>query len=147
MTGATVRADLWADPRLAGRLDKLAQLDVAPLLEGIGAEVESQTRRRISVDKASPSGQAWPDWSAEYAATRHSGHSLLQGEGHLLSSITHQVDGSAVLVGSPLVYAATHQFGDEARGIEQREFLGLQGQDYEDVVALIEDYLQELTNG
>lgn len=146
MSGAGIRADLFADPRLAGRLQRLAQLDTTPLLEAIGAEVESQTRRRIAVDKASPAGVPWPEWSADYAATRHSGHSLLQGAGHLLDSITHQVDGDSVLIGSPLVYAATHQFGDDERGIEQRQFLGLEGDDLDDVVGLVEDYLEQMSN-
>ncbi|MFI8744485.1 phage virion morphogenesis protein [Pseudomonas sp. NPDC077186] len=146
MSGAGIRADLFADPRLAGRLERLAQLDTEPLLDAIGAEVESQTRRRIAVDKASPAGVPWPEWSADYATTRHSGQSLLQGVGHLLDSITHQVDGNSVLIGSPLVYAATHQFGDDERGIEQRQFLGLEGDDLDDVVGLVEDYLEQMTN-
>ena len=58
--------------RITRLLDRLVQIDTGPLLEGIGAEVESQTRRRIQVDKASPSGKAWPEWSADYAETRHS---------------------------------------------------------------------------
>lgn len=147
MTGAAISVDLAFDPRLAGRLERLTRLDIGPLLDGIGAEIESQTRRRIAEDKASPSGQGWPDWSAEYAATRHSGQSLLQGEGHLLDSITFQVEGDSVLVGSPLVYAATHQFGDPERGIDQREFLGLEGQDYDDVVGMVEDYMEDLADG
>lgn len=147
MTGAAIRADLFADSRLAGRLDRLAQLDVEPLLEGIGAEVESQTRRRIQVDKHGPAGEPWPEWSAAYAETRHSGQSLLQGAGHLLDSIGYQVmDDSSVLVGSPLVYAASHQFGDSDRGIEARPYLGLEGEDLEGVVAMIEDYLEELAD-
>lgn len=147
MSGVGIGTNLALDPRIERRLALLVQFDPADLLEGIGAEVESQTRRRIQVDKTSPSGQAWPDWSADYAETRHSGQSLLQGEGHLVNSLTYQVVGDSVLVGSPLVYAATHQFGDEDRGIEQREFLGLEGQDYEDVVGLIEDHLEDLING
>lgn len=147
MTGAAIRTNLAEDSRITRLLDRLVQIDTGPLLEGIGAEVESQTRRRIQVDKASPSGKAWPEWSADYAETRHSGQSLLQGEGHLLSSITYQVEGESVLVGSPLVYAATHQFGDEDRGIEARAYLGLEGQDYEDVIGVIEDYLEALADG
>ena len=146
MSGAGIRFDLVTDPRLANRLDRLAELDTDELLRGIGAEVESQTRRRIAVDKTSPDGSAWPDWSPEYAKTRHSGQSLLQGAGHLLDSLTHQVEGDSVLIGSPLVYAATHQFGDPERGIEQREFLGLAGNDLDDVVGMVEDYLEELAN-
>ncbi|MFV3367558.1 phage virion morphogenesis protein [Pseudomonas sp. NY15435] len=146
MSGAAINVNLLQDQRLARRLDRLAELDLGPLLEGIGAEVESQTRRRIQVDKASPSGTPWPEWSADYAETRHSGQSLLQGGGHLLNSLTYQVLADSVLVGSPLVYAATHQFGDEDRGIPQREYLGLEGEDLEDVVGLIEDYLEDIAD-
>lgn len=146
MSGAGIRTNLLADPRLAGRLERLAQLDTTPLLEAIGAEVESQTRRRIAVDKASPAGVPWPEWSTEYAKTRHSGQSLLQGDGHLLDSITYQVEGDSVLIGSPLIYAATHQFGDLERGIEQRELLGLEGDDLDDVVGLVEDYLEDIAS-
>ncbi|AMO73845.1 phage virion morphogenesis protein [Pseudomonas citronellolis] len=146
MSGAAINVNLLQDPRLARRLDRLAELDLGPLLEGIGAEVESQTRRRIQVDKMSPANEPWPEWSADYAETRHSGQSLLQGAGHLLDSLTYQVMGDSVLVGSPLVYAATHQFGDEKRGIPQREFLGLEGDDLEDVIGMIEDYLEDLAD-
>lgn len=147
MSGAGVRVNLAQDPRLLARLEHLAEFDLGPLLEGIGMEVETQTRRRIQDDKAAPDGGSWPGWSEQYAKTRHSGHSLLQGEGHLLDSITYEVSGDSVLVGSPLVYAATHQFGDPARNIPQREFLGLAGQDYDDVVGLVEDYLEGIANG
>ncbi|PZE09271.1 phage virion morphogenesis protein, partial [Pseudomonas sp. 57B-090624] len=120
---------------------------VEPLLEGLGAEVESQTRRRIQSDKTSPSGEPWQGWSEAYAETRHSGQSLLQSMGPLLNSISYQVQGDSVLVGSPLIYAATHNFGDPDRGIPQREFLGVEGQDFEDLVGITEDYLEAMTNG
>lgn len=146
MSGAAINVNLLDDRRLARRLDRLAELDTFELLEGIGAEVASQTQRRIAVDKTSPSGSPWPEWSADYAETRHSGQSLLQGQNHLLNSITFQVVSDSVLVGSPLVYAATHQYGDKERGIEQREFLGLEGADLEDVIGMIEDYLEEIAD-
>lgn len=147
MTGAAVRMNLAQDPRVARYLDRLAQFDVEPLLEGLGAEVESQTRRRIQSDKTSPSGEPWEGWSPAYAETRHSGQSLLQSMGPLLNSISYQVLGDSVLVGSPLIYAATHNFGDPDRGIPQREFLGVEGQDFEDLVGITEDFLEAMTNG
>lgn len=147
MTGVALRANLAADPRVARYLDRLAQFDVEPLLEGLGAEVESQTRRRIQSDKTSPSGEPWAAWSPQYAETRHAGQSLLQSLGPLLNSVSYQVQGNSVLVGSPMVYAATHNFGDPERGIPQREFLGVEGQDFEDLVGICEDYLEALTNG
>lgn len=147
MSGAGVQVNLAADPRILARLEQLAEFDLGPLLEGIGMEVETQTRRRLQDDKAAPGGSPWPEWSADYGRTRHSGHSLLQSEGHLQGSITYEVRDDSVLVGSPLVYAAPHQFGDPARNIPQREFLGLAGEDYAALVTLIEDYLEDIANG
>lgn len=146
MTGAAINVNLLEDRRLARRLDRLAELDTLALLEGIGAEVVSQTQRRIAVDKASPANEPWPEWSADYAETRHSGQSLLQSDNHLVTSLTFQVMGDSVLVGSPLIYAATHQYGDEDRGIPQREFLGLEGADLDDVIGMIEDYLDDIAD-
>ncbi|HGY4723288.1 TPA: phage virion morphogenesis protein [Citrobacter amalonaticus] len=81
------------------------------LLESIGAVVESQTRRRISEEKTSPSGEKWPAWSDGYTKTRHGNQSLLQGNGDLLESIQSVIQGRKVRVGSPLGYAAAHQDG------------------------------------
>ena len=147
MSGAGVQVNLAADPRILARLERLAELDLGPLLEGIGGEVEGQTRRRIEKQEGAPDGTAWPEWSPAYHKTRHSGHQVLESFGHLRDSLTHEVRGDSVLVGSPLVYAATHQFGDPARGIPQREFLGLSGQDYDEVVGMVEDYLEDIANG
>lgn len=81
------------------------------LLDLIGAEVESQTHRRIRDEKTAPDGSAWPEWSTSYAATRHGNQSLLMGGGELDDSIQYLVRGKKVHVGSPLAYAAVHQEG------------------------------------
>ncbi|NOI14834.1 phage virion morphogenesis protein [Vibrio hepatarius] len=81
------------------------------LLHALGAVVESQTRRRISDEKESPSGQSWDDWSPDYAKTRHGNQSLLQGQGDLLDSIQFVVERDKVRIGSPLPYARAHQEG------------------------------------
>lgn len=83
----------------------------AKLLELIGAEVESQTHRRLRDEKTAPDGSAWEPWSDGYAATRHGNQSLLMGEGALDDSIQYFITGSKVHVGSPLAYAAVHQDG------------------------------------
>lgn len=106
--------------RLAGAFD-----DRTELLEAIGAKVASQTQRRIHEEKAAPDGTPWPEWSDAHARTRHGGQSLLEAEGDLLQDIRHQVDGDLAEVGTNLIYAATHQFGDEGRGIPAREYLGI----------------------
>jgi len=117
----------------------------AELLESVGALVESQTRRRIQEEKESPEGEAWEAWSERYAATRHGGNSLLQGEGDLLDSIQYLAGDDEVEVGSNLVYAATHQYGDPGRGIPARPYLGLSDEDEQEIDELIRDFAGDLT--
>lgn len=83
----------------------------AELLDAMGAIVESQTRRRIADEKTAPDGSPWPDWSPQYAKTRHGNQSLLQGGGDLLDSITYVVQRNQVRIGSPLPYSGVHQDG------------------------------------
>lgn len=144
MSGALIevnRADLT---RLQAGIDALLHVDLRDLLGHMAGLVEAQTRRRIAEDKSAPEGTDWPAWSAEYAATRGTGQALLQGEGDLLDSITHEVDGEAAEIGTNLIYAATHQFGDEERGIPARAFLGISPGDAAELARLVVDYGQEL---
>lgn len=109
------------------------------VLHGVGAEIESQVRRRIDEDKTAPDGSDWPEWSENYRKTRDGQHSLLVGEGELLDSIQYGISGPSVDVGSNLVYAATHQFGDPGRNIPPRAFLGLSVDNERDLMDLVED--------
>ena len=116
------------------------------MLDEIGAEAASQAQARIADTKASPAGQPWEAWSKRYEKTRHSGQSLLQSKGDLVTSIQHHVEGDAALVGSNLVYAATHQFGDRGkdrlgrkRNIPARQYLGLGPQDARELDQVIEE--------
>jgi phage gpG-like protein len=96
-------AEKLAQMRLA--VEKLADSSLqAELLEGIGAMVESQTRRRIADEKTSPAGEKWQAWSDGYAKTRHGNNSLLQGNGDLLDSIQYITERGRVRVGTPLDY-------------------------------------------
>lgn len=145
--GVAIETSIKGLSRLQSRLNALVDMDRRSLLEGIGAEVESQTKRRIASDKTAPDGSAWDPWSDRYKKTRHSGQSLLQSEGHLLTSIQFLVGPSLleVEVGSNLVYARAHQLGFE--DIPQREYLGLSGQDEDDVLGLVEDFVDKVLGG
>lgn len=126
-------------------LDTLAQAlgATGPLLEAVGAVVESQTRRRIAAEKEGPNGEPWPEWSARHAKTRHRGHRLLESEGLLLDSIHYELRGDAVEVGSGLVYAAIHQFGGEEAGqpgLPARPFLGLGTDDEVEIIDVLTDF-------
>ena len=144
MAGVGIQIDMRGLEGLQSRLDEIGGFDRRDLLEVIGATVESQTRRRIAEEKTSPDGDEWPVWSEKYAATRHSGHSLLIGEGDLLDSIVFVVGSGEVEVGSNLIYAATQHFGDEDRNIDAREWLGLSEDNEAELQRVINDWFEEI---
>ena len=146
MAGTHIQVDLKGLKRLQARIEKLGKPDRAKLLRGMGAEVESQTRRRLSEEKTDADGAPWKDWTPGYAKSRHSGHSLLEGEGDLIDSINSQVHGDTVEIGSNLVYAAIHQFGGAEAGmpfIPARPYLGLSSENMTDVLGVVEDFLDD----
>lgn len=163
MAGAAISVefdDLGSIGEVVDALGLFVDFDRTDLLEALASEVESQTRRRISDEKTSPDGVAWPEWSEGYAGSRHGptrshrphpgalresgGHSLLVLSGDLLDSVTSEVSGDEVVVGSNLVYAATHQYGRPEDGIPKREFVGLSDDDLTALEALTIDFLGDL---
>ena len=137
---------------LQARIRKLAagMADTGPLLEALGAELESQTRRRIDSGGPAPDGESWQPWSDAYAATRRGGQRLLVSEQNLLDSIQSLVSGDILETGSNLVYAAIQQFGgtaDMAPGpaaVPARPWLGISADDERDLDAVIGDHFESL---
>ena len=143
MSGVVGKIDLTQFKSLQSRIEALSRMDLAPLMDEIGATVESQTRRRLSEEKESPDGEVWPGWSQPYSTTRHGGHSLLEGDGDLVDSIHSVASADEVHVGSNLVYAAIHQFGGEDVGsnIPARPYLGLSADNLREIEAAVDDFL------
>jgi phage virion morphogenesis protein len=141
--------DLSSVTRLQERIARLANPDRKDLLEQLAGVAESQTRKRINEEQQSPDGEPWQAWSADYAATRHGGQSLLQGEGNLVDSITSEIEGDEALIGSNLVYAAIHQHGgtpDMApgpAGIPAREYLGFSQDNLDEIEAVADRWLDK----
>ena len=137
---------------LEARIRRLALglSDTRPLLEALGAEIESQARRRISEEKTSPIGEPWPDWSDSYALTRHPNQDLLQGEGNLLDSIQSAVRPDLVETGSNLVYATLHQFGGEPgmapgpAAVPAREYLGISPENEFELDAILDEWAGQM---
>lgn len=131
--------------RIDALIARLANPDFDPLLDALGALVVSQTEERITQEKAAPDGTAWPELSERYAKRKKKGSGILELEGDLRDSLVYLVSGQTVEVGSNLIYAATHQFGDEDRGIPQREFLGISDENEEAINELIDDWFEQLS--
>lgn len=144
-----LKYDLASVARLQERIAKLGNLDRRDLLEQLAGVAENQTRRRISEEQQSPDGEPWQAWSANYAATRHGGQSLLQGEGDLVDSITSEIEGDEALIGSNLIYAAIHQHGgtpDMApgpAGIPAREYLGFSQDNLDEIESVADRWLDK----
>jgi phage virion morphogenesis protein len=134
-------------PEVQAKLERLAQAQYTAVLEAIGAFQESRVRRRIRSGKTSYDGVPWAQWSDRYAKTRHGNQSLLLSNGDLLDSIQWSVDGNSVEISSNLAYAATHQYGDDERGIPARPFLDFADTDEAKITQLVQDYVTELLRG
>jgi phage virion morphogenesis protein len=146
MAGVGLTYDLSGVAMLQRRVEAIGKFERRRLLDEIGATVESQTRRRIEDDKADPEGKAWPAWSDRYAKNRHGNQSLLESKGMLIGSLGYAVAlaGDQVEVGSNLIYAATHQFGDPKRNIPARPYLGLSGEDEAELEEVIDNFLRRV---
>ncbi|MGI8839761.1 MAG: phage virion morphogenesis protein [Caulobacteraceae bacterium] len=131
-----------------------------PLMNAIGAALESSTRKRFRTQQ-SPEGATWrPSIRA-----RLKGGTTLIAHGHLRDSITHDADGNHAEVGSNLIYAAIHQLGGVIRAkgggmlrfripgvgwrqvaqvtIPARPYLGVSEEDREEMGAQAERYLEK----
>lgn len=144
------------DAQVRAVLDRLAKRAANPraaLLE-IGEELRESTLKRFTTS-AAPDGSRWAPNSL-VTRLRKKGDKPLIGAGKALSTQIHyRVADDAVYIGSPMVYAATQQFGarkgafgTSRRGgplpwgdIPARPFLGLSADDRKTIEAIIRDYL------
>jgi phage virion morphogenesis protein len=134
--------------QLIARVSRASRAGLSELLDAVGQQQEDAARKRITDTKKAPDGTSWKAWSRDYAKTRGPQHSLLQGEGDLADTMTHQLDvgSAAVLVGSPMVYAAAQLYGDG--GIPSRPFLDTDGgfadpEDRDEIRDIVETWLSE----
>ena len=83
--------------------DALASIAAVEIADAIGALGVRQTQRRIASEKTSPAGAAWKK--------NISGTSILFRSGALAASISHRASAAGASWGSPLIYAAIHNYG------------------------------------
>lgn len=152
MSGIELAVDLEG---LADGQSVIASLGgvIPDLMDGVGALVESQTRRRLSEEKTAPDGEPWALRSPGYAQSLRPGTSILIRSGGLLDSLAYEARGNEVSVGSDLIYAAIHQHGgtaDMAPGpaaIPARPFLGLSDENERELLEFLEFAVLEQVKG
>ena len=148
--------DLIGDRRVVDRLlaFRRAAQDMSPVMASIGELLINSTRARFDAE-ISPDGKAWaPLATSTLRRKTRNTDKVLTERGYLRASIAYRAATDYVDVGSPIVYASTHQFGaakgtfgTSSRGpipwgdIPARPFLGFSPGDLADIRTEILDFL------
>jgi phage virion morphogenesis protein len=113
-----------------------------PALTEIGEYLIESTEQRF-VDQIDPGGNPWKPLSPKTRKRKKRNADLILVLNQYLSStLTYQASNDQLEFGSNLIYAATHQFGDDERNIPERPFLGISAADEVEIVAILKDYFQ-----
>jgi phage virion morphogenesis protein len=93
--------------RLSSRL-----ADMMPVMESIGARLESQISARFETER-DPMGQPWTPWaeSTRKGYPKDGNGRILDRYGDMLNSLNWQAEASSVQVGFGQPYAVYHEFG------------------------------------
>ena len=120
MAGVTIRITL-DDAELTAALDRLAAAgrDLRRPMRDIGEHLLNAARERFRTETA-PDGTPWAPLTeaTKKKKPRNKGRILTQ-DGFLRGNLAYRADSDSVEVGSPSIYAGTHQFGAEAGSFGQ----------------------------
>jgi phage virion morphogenesis protein len=121
--------------------------DLTPVCGDIGEFVLNRTRERFNSQTA-PDGSPWAALSPGYAKrkTRNKGK-ILTLRGHLRGLLNYRAGPHEVRIGTPLIYGATHQFGDPRRNIPARPIFGLSRSDEQGILDILSDYTHRVLDG
>ena len=153
-----IRVEVKSEAARAALARLLAELESpASVLSDIGEMLIASTKQRFETKRA-PDGAPWAPLSPVTVARKGHNNILVGETGNLAGMIAYQVSGHRLEWGSPMVYAATHQFGAKQgeygktrRGapipwgdIPARPFLGLSPEDEADIAGIIRDHLDAI---
>lgn len=123
---------------------------LTPLMQAIGAIVENSTRERFST-KTAPDGVSWDSLRPSTLVIKKGRGSLMVDRGDLMRSITHHATAVSIEVGTDRPYGKYLQTGtknsDGSERMVARPFLGLSEDDFTDIRELLNDFLEDLTDG
>ncbi|EPR4994858.1 phage virion morphogenesis protein [Vibrio navarrensis] len=123
--------------------------DLTPAMANIGEELLISHDQRFR-DQKSPDGVPWAPLSETTKALKTKNVDTILVLNHVLSgTLNYQASSDNLLFGSPLEYAATHQFGRTTspnsmipnKEIPARPFLGVDESDRDMILDTLSDYL------
>lgn len=119
-------------------LDKLGNL--TPVFQDIGESLLISHRERF--DRAiSPDGIPWAELSPDYQKRKRRNRDKILVLDGWLRQLHYTASDAELDLGTDRIYGATHQFGDPARNIPARPFLGLDEAERATVLDLLEEWL------
>lgn len=162
MSSVSVRIDGEVEELLA-KLEQMSGIDKAGVMNAIAEGLRTSTVERFGSEE-SPEGTKW---KPSIRATQKGGKTLTKSTA-LKTSIKAKADSTDAAVGTNLIYAATHQFGDERTirakkskylkfqiggkwvsvpsvrvNIPARPFLGISEADKEEIKAILDEVFEE----
>lgn len=148
MTGVRVTVDSRDIAEVNAALASLARAgrDPSPALKALGPLLVASTRNRI-VATTSPDGRRFAPLHPRTLA-RKRGPGILRERamrGGLFASLTSEVSGATLAIGTNKVYAATHQFGRGA--IPARPYLGISEADRKQIAEVFAAFVWRATGG
>lgn len=123
--------------------------DLTPAMANIGEELLISHDQRFR-DQKSPEGIPWAPLSEATKSLKSKNVDTILVLNHVLSgTLNYQASSDNLLFGSPLEYAATHQFGRTTspnsmipnKEIPARPFLGVDESDRDMILDALSDYL------
>jgi phage virion morphogenesis protein len=132
-----INVNVQGDRRIL--LNRLQNLK--PAFKNIGEHLTRTTDRRFAQEGGALDWKPLkPETIAEKRRNRRR-MKILQRSGPLRNTITYFVTERGLVFGSNQVYAPTHQFGDEDRGIPARPFLVITDEDRTAIAEIIDNHL------
>lgn len=159
MSGIQIEGDV---SKLRKQMEKLSNIDTDGINAAMADAIRSSTVERFSAEKA-PDGS---NWQPSKRAQQQGGRTLVD-TARLRNSIRSKSNSEGFAVGTNVVYAATHQFGDSRTirakskkllhftvngnhirkkqvhvTIPPRPFLGVNEKDIQELTEIIEDAIK-----
>jgi len=122
-----------------------------PALIQIGERLIESHERRF-VEQKDPQGQPWKPLSREYLESKRKRQSrgpdlILVLNRYLASTFRYAAGEDELLFGTDRQYAAVQHFGNPARNIPARPFLGISREDETVIGGVVEDFLNRSFKG
>lgn len=96
--------------RLRKRLNQLENVDLKGVSLALAESLRTSTKERFKTEK-DPEGKPWP----KSIRASQTGGQTLTDSARLKNSIKSEANASGFAIGTNLVYARTHQFGEKGR--------------------------------